>query len=40
MDYANIGVLEFDGKNYSFWRKLMKTYIQEQGFNVWRSIIY
>jgi hypothetical protein len=26
---------QFDGKNYAFWRKRMKTYVQEQIFDVW-----
>jgi hypothetical protein len=39
MDYARIGVPQFDGENYALWSKRMKTYIQAQGFDVWREIV-
>jgi hypothetical protein len=39
MDHARIGVPQFDGENYAFWRRRMKTYIQAQGFDVWRSVV-
>jgi hypothetical protein len=28
MEYANIGIPQFDGHKYSFWRRRMKKYIQ------------
>jgi hypothetical protein len=39
MEYANIGVPQFDGKNYAFWRRRMKTYTQAQGFDVWQVVV-
>jgi hypothetical protein len=39
MEYANIGVPMFDGQNYAFWRKRMKTYIQAHGFDVWKAVV-
>jgi hypothetical protein len=30
---------QFDGQNYSFWSIRMNTYIQAQGFQVWKSIV-
>jgi hypothetical protein len=36
--YKN-GIPQFDGQKYAFWSIRMKTYIQEQGFQVWKSII-
>ena len=35
--YKN-GIPQFDGQKYAFWRIRKKTYIQAQGFQVWRSI--
>jgi hypothetical protein len=29
----------FDGKKYVFWSIWMKTYIQAQGFEIWKSIV-
>jgi hypothetical protein len=37
MEYAKIGVPQFDGHNYAFWRRRMKTYIQAHGFDVWKQ---
>jgi len=34
MEYTKIRVKWFDGHNYAFRRRKMKTYIQEQGFDV------
>jgi hypothetical protein len=31
--YKN-GIPQFDGQNYAFWNKRMKTYIQTQGFEI------
>jgi hypothetical protein len=39
MDHDRIWVPQFDGENYAFWSKRMETYIQEQGFDVWQSIV-
>jgi hypothetical protein len=39
MDHVRIGVPQFDGENYALWRRIIKTYIQEQGFYVWRSVV-
>jgi hypothetical protein len=36
--YKN-GIPQFDGHNYAFWSRRMKTYIQAQGFEVWKSIV-
>jgi hypothetical protein len=36
--YKN-GIPHFDGQKYSFWSIRMKTYIQEQGFEIWQSIV-
>ena len=36
--YKN-GIPQFDGQKYTFWRKRMKTYIQAQGFEIWKSIV-
>jgi hypothetical protein len=37
--YKN-GIPQFDGQKYAFWSIRMKTYIQEQGFEIWQSIVY
>jgi hypothetical protein len=29
----------FDGQNYAFFRRRMKTYVQAQGFEVWKSVV-
>jgi hypothetical protein len=39
MDYANIGVPQFDDQKYDFWSIHMKTYVQEQRFDVWRVVV-
>jgi hypothetical protein len=36
--YKN-GIPEFDGQKYAFWRRRMKTYVQTQGFEVWKSVV-
>jgi hypothetical protein len=36
--YKN-GIPQFDGQKYVFWSTRMKTYIQEHGFQVWKSIV-
>jgi hypothetical protein len=36
--YKN-GIPQFDGKNYAFWSRRMKTYVQAHGFDVWRSVV-
>jgi hypothetical protein len=30
---------KFDGQKYALWRRRMKTYIQEHGFEIWQSIV-
>jgi hypothetical protein len=39
MEYAKIGVPQFDGKNYAFWSRRMKTYIQAHGFDIWQVVV-
>jgi hypothetical protein len=36
--YKN-GIPQFDGQKYAFWSISMNTYIQAQGFQVWKSIV-
>jgi hypothetical protein len=36
--YKN-GIPQFDGQKCAFWSIRMKTYIQAQGFQVWKSIV-
>ena len=36
--YKN-GIPQFDGQKYAFWTIRMSTYIQAQGFQVWKSIV-
>jgi hypothetical protein len=36
--YKN-GITQFDGQNYAFWSRRMKTYLQAQGFEVWKSVL-
>jgi hypothetical protein len=36
--YKN-GIPHFDGQKYAFWSIRMKTYIREQGFEIWQSIV-
>jgi hypothetical protein len=36
--YKN-GIPHFDGHKYAFWSIRMKTYIQAQGFEIWKSIV-
>jgi hypothetical protein len=35
MKYVKIGAPIFDGQNYALWSIIMKTFLQEQGFDVW-----
>jgi hypothetical protein len=39
MEYTKIGAPRFDGQNYTFWNKRMKTFLQAQGFDVWKSVV-
>jgi hypothetical protein len=42
MDINNLyknGIPNFNGQKYAFWSIRMKTYIQEQGFEIWKSIV-
>jgi hypothetical protein len=36
--YKN-GIPQFDGQNYAFWSRRMKTYVQAHGFEVWKSVV-
>jgi len=36
--YKN-GIPRFDGQKYAFFSIRMKTYIKEQGFKIWQSIV-
>jgi hypothetical protein len=36
--YKN-GIPQFDGHKYSFWSRMMKTYIHGQGFEIWQSVV-
>jgi hypothetical protein len=36
--YKN-GIPQFDGQKYAFWSIRTKTYIQPQGFEIWKSIV-
>jgi hypothetical protein len=36
--YKN-GIPHFDGHKYTFWSIRMKTYIQAQWFEIWKSIV-
>ena len=36
--YKN-GIPQFDGQNYAFWSIRIKTYIQAQGFEIWKSVV-
>ena len=33
------GISQFDGQNYAFWSRRMKTYVQAQGFEVWQLVV-
>jgi hypothetical protein len=39
MEYAKIEAPVFDGQNYTFWNKRMKTFLHARGFDVWRSVV-
>jgi hypothetical protein len=39
MEYAKIGAPRFDGNNYAFWSKRIKTFLQAHGFDVWQSAV-
>jgi hypothetical protein len=39
MEYTKIGAPMFDGQNYAFWNKRMKTFLQAHGFDVWQSVV-
>jgi hypothetical protein len=39
MEYTKIGAQRFNGHNYTFWNKRMKTFLHAQGFDVWKSIV-
>jgi hypothetical protein len=36
--YKN-GIPHFDGHNFAFWSRRMKTYVQAHGFEIWQSIV-
>jgi hypothetical protein len=39
MEYAKIGEPRFDGQNYAFWNKRIQTLLEEEGFDVWQSVV-
>jgi hypothetical protein len=39
MDCTKNGAPMFDGQNYTFWNKRMKTFLQAQGFDVWKAVV-
>jgi hypothetical protein len=39
MEYAKIEALVFDSQNFTFWNKRMKTFLQTEGFDVWKSVV-
>jgi hypothetical protein len=39
MESTNNGTPNFDGRDYAFWSRRMKTFIQTQGFDVWKTIV-
>jgi hypothetical protein len=42
MEYAKIGVPQFDGQNglsYEMWRNKMKVFLGAQGYDVWYSVV-
>jgi hypothetical protein len=39
VEYAKIGAPRFDGQNYTFWNKRMKTFLQEHGFDFWKLVV-
>jgi hypothetical protein len=42
MEYAIFGVPQFDGQNgqrYETWSIKMKTFLQAQGYDVWKSVV-
>jgi hypothetical protein len=40
MDCTKNGTSVFDGHNYAFWNRRMKTFFQAQGFYVWKLVVY
>ena len=36
--YKN-GMPQFDGQKYALWSRRMKTYIQAQGFEIWKLVV-
>jgi hypothetical protein len=30
---------QFNGQNYALWSRWMKTYVQAQGFEVWKPVL-
>jgi hypothetical protein len=39
MDCTKNGTPMFDGQNYAFWSRRMKTFLQAQGFDVWQAVV-
>ena len=39
MEYAKIGAPMFHGQHYTFQNKRIKTFLQAQGFDVWKSVV-
>jgi hypothetical protein len=39
MECTKNGTPLFDGKNYAFWSRRMKIFVQAHGFDVWQAIV-
>jgi hypothetical protein len=39
MDCTKNGTPMFDGQNYAFWRRRMRTFLQAQGFDIWQAVV-
>jgi hypothetical protein len=39
MEYVKVGLPQFNGQNYAFWSRRMKTYMLAHGFDVWKVVV-
>jgi hypothetical protein len=39
MECTKNGTPMFDGQNYAFWNRRMKTFLQAHGFDVWKVVV-
>jgi hypothetical protein len=39
MECTKNGMPMFDGQNYAFWNRRMKTFLQAHGFDVWKAVV-